>query len=41
LGRQIGGGSMFLFFSNSLGCVGSILLSLGLSLLLLFLLGIF
>ncbi|MDB5683962.1 MAG: hypothetical protein JWM38_1723 [Sphingomonas bacterium] len=32
---------MFLFFSNSLGCVGSILLSLGLSLLLLFLLGIF
>jgi len=30
---------MFLFFSNKLGCLGSILVSVGLSLLLLFLLG--
>lgn len=30
---------MFLFFSRKLGCAGSALLSLGLSLLLLFLLG--
>ncbi len=30
---------MFLFFSRRLGCAGSVLLSLGLSLLVLFLLG--
>lgn len=30
---------MFLFFSRKLGCAGSILISLGLSLLILFLLG--
>ncbi|WP_375404618.1 hypothetical protein [uncultured Sphingomonas sp.] len=33
------GRSMFLFFSRRLGCAGSVLLSLGLSLLVLFLLG--
>ena len=30
---------MFLFFSRKLGCAGSLLLSLGLSLIILFLLG--
>lgn len=32
---------MFLFFSNRLGCLGSIALSLVVTLLLLFLLGVF
>ncbi len=32
---------MFLFFSNRLGCLPSLLLSLGVTLLLLFLLGVF
>lgn len=30
---------MFLFFSNKLGCIGSLLISAGISLLLLYLLG--
>lgn len=32
---------MFLFFSNRLGCLGSILVSLALTLLILFLFGVF
>jgi hypothetical protein len=31
---------MFLFFSNRIGCAGSLLISLGLTLLVLFLMGV-